>query len=202
MPGREPLRFMEAAAAATVIQAKRLCRDVYVQAGYITEQAADFAPDPGNGDTYVVAGDAAGNVVGTLRLSVAHPCGIISAWQGRLYHQAAALIAAAQRGPSFEIGSLAVRKDCAPLKVSWGLYDFAYRWALARGLDYGIVSMDVRAFRALGLAGWHAVPIGAPMHYLGSLTVPAVIPIRSQPAAAAAKAQAWLEHSPCHLPRI
>ena len=182
----QAVAFGEATNDAAVLQAKRLCYETYVSVGYLTPSpAAAFGPEREPGVTYIVATDARGTVVGTLRLSTHRPFQALAAWRGRLYHQQAALLAAARRGPAFGLGALAVRKACAPLKVAQGLYHFAYRWALAHSRDYGIITMDARAFRALGMAGWHAVPVGTPMHYLGSLTVPAIIPIREQSVLAA-----------------
>ena len=189
--------FMEATTDDDLIRAKQLCQQVYIHAGYITgsQAAAVIRAEREARTTCVIARNEQSEIVGTIRLSTDQPCRTFSVWRGKLYHPCAELIAAAQRGPSFEIGALAVRKDAAQLKVSWGLYDFAYRWALAHGMEYGIVSMDLRALRALELTGWYAVRIGAPMQYVGSLTVPAIIPINHQPAIAAAKAQAWFQHS-------
>ena len=196
-PTDKQVRFQIADTALLVLQARQLCHDIYLQSGYISEGfTAGLIPDAhADTNTYIVALSESGLVIGTIRLATWQPCRTFQIWKGRLYHQYGYLISKALAGPSFELGALAVSKQAAHLKVSWGLYTMAYRWALATGKDYGIISMDQRAFRTLEMVGWNALQVGEPMHYQGSLTIPGIIPIKEQPAIAVAKGQPWFHYA-------
>jgi len=184
---------MVATSASMIKQARRLCHDVYLGMGYIgSPYPFHLIPEDETArNTYLVAIDSANNVVGTIRVSTGSPYKIIDTWNGHLFHQQAQLISTARCNQGFELGALAVRKDQAHLRISWGLYNMAYRWALANHCDYGIISMDQRAFRSLEMLGWFAIQIGEPMYYLGSMTLPAILPILEQPVMAVDKAKPW-----------
>jgi N-acyl-L-homoserine lactone synthetase len=179
---KAPITCSIASDPLTILAARQLCHDVYLKMGYIDSpypsriipRACEWA------DTYGVARDAAGSLVGTIRMSEGAPLSVLRPWKGKLFPQHAELLKAARRSPCFAIGALAVNKSCAPLRISQVLYIAAYQWALTTGKDYGIITMDTRALRALRLAGWNAITVGEPIYYLGSLTTPALIPIHEQ----------------------
>jgi N-acyl-L-homoserine lactone synthetase len=81
-----------------------------------------------------------------------------------------------------EVGALAVRKDKRALKVSWGLYKAMLEYSLSAGLQYAVIGMDASALRSFERMGWHIVQIGEPMDYMGSETIPCILPIQEQPA--------------------
>jgi N-acyl-L-homoserine lactone synthetase len=183
------ITYEVAQSEAMIRAAKNLCHDVYLQAGYI-DQPLSGRIIPYEYDsvaTYIVALNEAREVIGTIRLSQGPPFKTLEVWKDKLYPVCVPLINDALRGNSFEIGALAVRKDCCAMKISWGLYKAAYRCALALHLDYAIISMDARALRSLEMLGWFVVKIGEPMDYFGSLTVPGILPISKQAAAVQSK---------------
>ncbi len=172
-----------------ILAAKHLCHDVYLQSGYI-----DFSfPDriiPYQYDAsslYIVALNSVNEVVGTVRLTIGYPFTTLNVWEDKLYPASQGLIDEALTANSFEIGALAVKKEYAAYKISWGLYKAVYLNALALNLDYGIISMDQRAMRAMEMLGWYVEKIGEPMDYFGSLTVPGIMPVRQQLAAIASR---------------
>jgi N-acyl-L-homoserine lactone synthetase len=174
-------------------EAKHLCHDVYLLAGYID------APFPGNKipheydamSVYIVALDHLRCVVGTVRLTSGVPFKTLDVWKGRLYLNCAELIREVAEGNSFEIGALAVRKDLSPLKISWELYKTVFKYALTMNLDHAVISIDARALRTLEILGWHAIRIGDPIYYFGSMTVPCVMPVKSQLCAVELKNQTY-----------
>lgn len=179
----DTIRFHTAQSAELVYKAKRLCHDVYLRMGYIPGAYANgiipYAFD--EKAVYIIAENETGEIVGTLRITYGWPGKILELWQGRLYTAQQQLIASAKKGKQFEIGALAVRKDQASFKIAEGLYRTAYYYCVDAGLEYGLISMDQRALRALDMVGWNIVSIGHPLEYMGSITVPAIIPIKDQP---------------------
>ena len=177
------ITFQVADTNKKIIQAKHLCHDVYLNIGYID------APYPGKiipyeyeaSSTYIIAMNLFGEVVGTIRITQGPPFKTLDIWKDKLYSGSASLINDALHSASFEIGALAVRKDFSTMKISWGLYKAAYLYSVAMRLDYGIISMDTRALRALEMLGWVVIKIGEPMNYFGSLTVPGIMPVSQQP---------------------
>jgi len=177
------ITFQVADTNKKTIQAKHLCHDVYLNIGYID------APYPGKiipyeyeaSSTYIIAMNPFGEVVGTIRITQGPPFKTLDIWKDKLYSGSASLINDALQSASFEIGALAVRKDFSTMKISWGLYKAAYLYSVAMRLDYGIISMDTRALRALEMLGWVVIKIGEPMNYFGSLTVPGIMPVSQQP---------------------
>ena len=177
------ITFQVADTNKKTIQAKHLCHDVYLNIGYID------APYPGKiipyeyeaSSTYIIAMNPFGEVVGTIRITQGPPFKTLDIWKDKLYSGSASLINDALQSASFEIGALAVRKDFSTMKISWGLYKAAYLYSVAMRLDYGIISMDTRALRALEMLGWVVINIGEPMNYFGSLTVPGIMPVSQQP---------------------
>ena len=168
-----------------ILQAKHLCHDVYLQMGYFDKAyPGGVLPGHDNACTYIVAANKCDEVVGTVRLSRQIPGNIFDPWQGQLFVSCSRLISDALGQRSFGIGSLAVNKAYAGMKISGGLYQMAYEWAQWHDMAYGIISMDHRAFRALKMMGWRAIQVGGAAWYLGSPTIPAIIPIREQPGAA------------------
>jgi N-acyl-L-homoserine lactone synthetase len=184
----------EIARSADLIRdAKHLCHDVYLQAGYID------APFPGNEipheydamSVYIVALDHLRCVVGTIRLTSGVPFKTLDVWKDKLYFNCTELIQEVVDGNSFEIGALAVRKDLSSLKISWKLYKTVFKYAQVMNLEYAVISIDARALRTLEILGWQAIRIGDPMIYFGSLTVPCVMPVRSQLGAVELKNQSY-----------
>ena len=177
------ITFQVADTDKKIIQAKHLCHDVYLNIGYIE------APYPGKiipyeyeaSSAYIIAMNPFGEVVGTMRITQGPPFKTLDIWKDKLYSGSASLINDALHSASFEIGALAVRKDFSTMKISWGLYKAAYLYSVAMRLDYGIISMDTRALRALEMLGWVVVKIGEPMNYFGSLTVPGIMTVSQQP---------------------
>ena len=177
------ITFQVADTDKKIMQAKHLCHDVYLNIGYID------APYPGKiipyeyeaSSTYIIALNPFGDVVGTIRITQGPPFKTFEIWKDKLYSASASLINDALHSASFEMGALAVRKDFSTMKISWGLYKAAYLYSVAMRLDYGIISMDTRALRALEMLGWVVVKIGEPMNYFGSLTVPGIMPVNQQP---------------------
>ena len=188
--------FQIANSKSNLLAARHLCHDVYLNAGYINHSyQSRVIPGQSNpNDVFIVAIAEDKTVVGTLKLSCIQPCKTFELWNGKLYSRYASLIAQARNSNSFEIGSLAVDKHFSSLKISWGLYNLAYRWAISNRKDFGIISIDQRAFRALEMVGWYALQVGAAMDYFGSQTVPAIIPILEQPMSAVLKAQPWFQY--------
>jgi len=166
-----------------ILQAKRLCHDVYLQMGYIDRPCpGGVLPGHDSDCTYIVAFNKYEQVIGTVRLSRQVPSTIFEAWKDTLFASCGSLISNAFRQSSFSIGSLAVNKAYANMKISRGLYQMAYEWAQGNEMAYGILSMDHRAFRALRMMGWHAIQVGEAAWYFGSPTIPAIIAIREQKA--------------------
>lgn len=144
--------------------AKRLCHDVYLRSGYISEAMPDgiipFQYD--SSAVYIVALNAGNDVVGTVRLAMACPSHIFEVWQGKLYESYNWLVGNATTAKSFEMGALAVRPDFSYTGVSFGLYKAAYDYSLEQGLDYAIIGMDQRALGSLIKYGWNFIQIGEP----------------------------------------
>ncbi|MBD0333530.1 MAG: GNAT family N-acetyltransferase, partial [Chitinophagaceae bacterium] len=136
-----------------------LCHDVYLQAGYIGKPLPDrVIPYEYDADAvYIVATNNAGEVVGTIRLTIGSHFKTLDVWKNDLYSTRKKFIHKAVNGRSFEIGALAVDKDYRTMKVSWELYRAAYLYAISHNLNYALISMDARALRSLemlGLAGY------------------------------------------------
>ena len=177
------ITFQVAETEKVILAAKHLCHDVYLQVGYIDKPCIGNIIPSGHDDlsTYIVALNALQEVIGTIRLTQGPPFKTLEIWKDKLYPLCNRLITEAIHSHTFEIGALAVRKDFSPVKVSWGLYKAAYLSSIAMHLDYGIISIDARALRSLQMLGWFVQKIGEPMHYFGSLTVPAIMPVHQQP---------------------
>src|SRR5437773_82362 len=126
---KTPLSFnnitYEVAQTETMIRtAKNLCHDVYLQVGYIDQPLPKriIPYEYDSASTYIVALNEAREVVGTIRITQGPPFKTLEVWKNKLYPVCAPLISDALRGNSFEVGALAVRKDCCAMKISWGLY--------------------------------------------------------------------------------
>jgi len=167
-----------------IFNAKRLCHDVYLQAGYIKEAfTGGIIPYPYDSSAvYIVALNAGNEVLGTLRLAMACPFKTLELWNDSLYYSCKQLICQALKGNAFEIGALAIRKDYSYTGVSFGLYKTAYDYSLSHGLDYAVITMDQRAIGSLEKYGWYFIKIGEPREYFGSVSIPAIIPINEQAA--------------------
>ncbi|MBA3827365.1 MAG: hypothetical protein H0X33_00360 [Taibaiella sp.] len=174
--------FRVADSAQLILKAKQLCHDIYLQQGYITRPYPNrIIPMGDTNAVYIVAITPDKEVKGTIRLSRQDPFSILHLWRANMYVTSGVLIQTAKRSICFSIGGLAVAKEYAGLKISWGLYNMAYNWALTNNMAYGIITMDQRAFRSLKMVGWHAEQVADPVYYFGSLTIPAIIPIAEQP---------------------
>ena len=178
----DTITFQIAETENMILAAKHLCHDVYLEVGYIKKPFADrVIPYEHDASSYIVALNFRQEVIGTLRIIQEPPFTTLEVWKDKLYPACSKLIADAMAGHSFEIGSLAVRKDFRGKQVSWGLYKTAYLHSLAQHLDYGIISIDVGVLHSLEALGWYVVKIGDPMYYFGSLTVPGIMPVSKQP---------------------
>ena len=177
----EKITFSIDARPEIILKADHLCHNTYLRMGYISKALPGFVMSNNEQNAnYIVAANSYGSVVGTLRLSQKIPADIFKVWKGKLYGSCFSLVSEALSRRSFSIGSLAVDKAYAGMKISWGLYQMAYKWALSQNMEYGIITIDHHAFRALKMVGWHAVQVGEAALYLGSPTIPAIIPIRQQ----------------------
>jgi len=174
------IAFNVAKSHSIVLQAKHLCHDVYLRMGYISHAYGDHIIPAERHAVYIVATAEHGEVIGTVKLSREVRRTIFDAWSGKLFASCGGLINHALGQRIFSIGSLAVDKRYAGLHVAHGLYRAAYEWAMQQKMDYGVIMIDSRALRALRMAGWYVVEVGEAAWYLGSPTIPAIIPIGMQ----------------------
>lgn len=177
------ITFSIADKEAMIHAAKRLCHDVYFEAGYIKRPFANgvIPHDHDEDSIYIIASTPSDQIIGTIRMTIGY-CKTLEAWKGNLFPESEQMIASIMnQGAAYEVGALAVRKDYRRSKVSWGLYKSALLSSLAHELEYAIVGLDERALRALELLGWHVIRIGKPKKYLGSITVPGIIQVSQQP---------------------
>lgn len=163
-------------------EACRLRHDVYLEVGYINHPFhSKIIPDEQDTkSTYIVASDSNQKLLGTIRLTPGPPFKTFNVWKNKYFPQTQNLIKTVANKHSMELGALAVVKTARNKHISWGLYKAAYLFALIKKIDYYVIGIDVRVFRTLEKLGVSIVNIGSPMHYMGSLTVPGVIPIAMQ----------------------
>ena len=173
------IQYAIADTSELILAAKQLCHDVYLEHGYIDHAyPGKIIPNVQDDNAvYIVALNDDREVVGTIRLSFGKYFATLKAWKNKIYPHSLEQIMHAH---CFEIGALAVNKDFASQRISWGLYKAVYQYAIDAQLDYGIISMDARALRSMEMLGWKVERIGEPMDYFGSLTVPGIMPVRQQ----------------------
>ena len=175
------ISFRIAKSSQEVYNARRLCHDVYFSLGFLRkEMKGKVIPNKHEAHTiYLVAINNKNDVVGTLSITEGR-FKTLTDWKGEFYDNQERLIDKIYRTKSIEIGALAVRDDYRKKNVSWGLYKLSLKYSLAMKFEYAIIGMDKAALKSLEDLGWDIVKIGKPMEYFGSLTVPAILPIRQQ----------------------
>ena len=126
---RREISFQVAETSGQLLEAKKLCHDVYLGAKFIKKPLADgIIPHKHDADSiYFIAVTDDDEVVGTLRMTVGH-YKTLDAWKGQLYSSKKGILETVIGSNSFELGALAVRKDYRSKKVSWGIYKAALQY--------------------------------------------------------------------------
>jgi N-acyl-L-homoserine lactone synthetase len=175
------ISFQVAETSGQLLEAKKLCHNVYLEAKFIKKPLAGGVI-PHKHDTnsiYFIAVTDDNEVVGTLRMTVGH-YKTLDAWKGQLYSSKKEILETVKGSNSFELGALAVRKDYRSKKVSWGMYKAALKYSLTLNMEYAIIGMDVGSLKSLEDLGYFVIRIGEPKEYFGSMTVPGILPIKQQ----------------------
>jgi N-acyl-L-homoserine lactone synthetase len=174
------IRFRIAQTKKEILQAKRLCHDVYLQEKYIPKAYPDgiipFANE--KNAVYIIAVNVAGDVVGTLRLFKGPGFRTFKAWQGEILPEAKAMLSGENRQAMAEVGALAVNPAWQNHEIARGMFRTGLIWLLKNNYRYVIISVDTRVLRLLKMFGWEIISIGKPKFYMGSLTAPGLISLR------------------------
>ena len=160
--------------------------EIFVEAAYIGPNSEslvlEYAPFNAVSD-FVVAFEE-DQVVGVLRrikyhadlgIKTLRDFDIRAEWRGMVEE-------ACRNSPALveEIGTLALKKERRGIggrAFTMSIYRVAWQESVRRGVKYWLFSVDERLFKTLvGLFG--AFAIGDPMHYMGSVTVPALLEIQ------------------------
>ncbi|MGB9743243.1 MAG: N-acyl amino acid synthase FeeM domain-containing protein [Minisyncoccales bacterium] len=161
-------------------EAKKLRHDVYLEVGYITTPYPDgIIPDP-EPSIYIVALLNGEELMGTVRVTPGPPFETLAVWENKFFAESESLIKMLFDAKSAEIGSLAVKKTARGKRISWGLYKALYLFALIEKIDFYVAGMDLNAYKLLQWLGWSLIEIGPVMEYMGSPSIPIIIPIKDQ----------------------
>lgn len=175
--------YLQTKDPTTILLAKKLHHDVYLDYGYIGEFCQDgIIPDEKNDiSDFIVAVDEDGEVLGTMRLTPPNPIlHVFESWKDSLLPRGKEFIEKVHRSTAVELGALAVRRDMQRRKISWGLYKATFLYSLLKEIKYWVIAMDDRALRALEMRGWYVQRIGEAIQYMGSSSTLGIMPISLQ----------------------
>jgi len=179
---KDGIVFQTAENSFQIQEAKKLRHDVYLEMGYITQPFFDgIIPDERDEhSTYIVALMGGQELVGTVRSYPGPSFETLEVWKENFFPnpEISELIEEVCKRKSVEIGALAVKKTARGRRISWGLYKALYLLFLMEKVNYCIAAIDLRAFKLLQWLGWSIIEIGPAKYFMGSLTVPIVMPMK------------------------
>lgn len=167
-------------------QVKKLRHDVYVACGFIEPTKTRTIEDKKDSDCYYMAAMDTDHqeIIGTVRLSKP-PFKVLEALKHDkidVYPQYQDLIDKALSSKTLEVGALAVRPKLKTGKshISGGLYTLVYLFSLQNNVDYLLIDIDQTVGESLKRLGWKLVQFAPEHEYMGSITIPAIMPISEQ----------------------
>ncbi len=165
-------------------QAKRLRHDVYVACGFIEPTKTRTIEDKKDDDCHYLVALDEGSVIGTIRLSKP-PFNVFEALDHDgidIYPEHRDLINLVQSSNTLELGALAVRPKMKTGKshISGGLYKSVYLFSLENDVKYWLIDVDQFVGDSLRRLGWKLIQFAPEHEYMGSVTVPAIMPVAEQ----------------------
>lgn len=169
---------------ALIREAKMLRHDIFVACDFITPTATRTIEDKPDEDCHYVVAIAAGQLIGTIRLSKP-PFKVLEALAKdhlEIYPTLIETVVAAQQQNSWELGALAVRPKVKTGRsyISGGLYKGVYLFSLDQAIDNWFIDIDKAVGESLSRLGWQLTPIAPEHNYMGSMTVPAIMAVAEQ----------------------
>jgi len=176
--------LLEAEDRDFIDQVKKLRHDVYVACGFIEPTPTRTIEDKKDEDCYYMAAfdTELQEIIGTVRLSKP-PFKVLEALKHEgIEIKCQELLDKVLSSKTLEVGALAVRPKIKTGKshISGGLYTLLYLFSLQNNVDYLLIDIDKNVGESLKKLGWKLVQFAAEHNYMGSITVPAVIPINEQ----------------------
>lgn len=179
-PGKE-VDYYLAQEPATITAAKQLRHEVYLECGFIEKPFPEkVIPDHQDNDEalYLVA-KVDGEVIGTIRMA-APPFKTIEVLGDEVYDAAREELKDLAKSNAVELGSLAVKHKSGRSHISGTLYKAVYWVSLQQKIKYWVIDIDERVYDALLRLGWKVDEIGPRHEYMGSETVPGIMPVEEQ----------------------
>jgi hypothetical protein len=176
------VRFVATREEFLILKAKRIVHDIYVKSGYLSHSLSSrmFPEERTIKDTYLLALNK-NEIIGILRVSsVKNPLRFFNEWRTKIQVKTKKKLEILKKSNCKTLENLVVKEKYRNKKISGGLYKAAWLFGLINEIDYYLIKMDLQAFKSLEKLGWYVEEIAPPLFYLGSLTVPAILPLKKQ----------------------
>jgi hypothetical protein len=176
------VRFVATRQESLILKAKRIVHDEYIKAGYLSYPLPSrmFPEEKAIKGTYLLALNK-NEIIGILRVSpVKNPLQFFREWKIKISVKTKKKMEGLKKFNCKALETLVVKEKYRNKKISGGLYKAAWLFGLIEEIDYYLIKMDFQALESLKKLGWYVVKIAPPLFYLGSLTVPAILPLKKQ----------------------
>jgi hypothetical protein len=176
------VKFVVTREESLILKAKRIVHDIYVKLGYLFHPLPSrmFPEENTIKSTYLLALKE-NEIIGILRVSpVKNPLRFFNEWRTKIQVKTKKKLEILKKSNCKTLENLLVKEKYRNKKISGGLYKAAWLFGLINEIDYYLIKMDLQAFKSLEKLGWYVEKIAPPLFYLGSLTVPAILPLKKQ----------------------
>ena len=176
------IEFIVTRQKSLILKAKRLVHDVYLKVGYLSHPLPQriFPLEKNFKGVYIIARTDK-EIIGTLRISrIDDPLNYFKEWKEKISSTIKNELKELKKYHCESIENLVVKETYWGKKISGGLFKAAWIFGLINEIDYYLIKMDKEAFGSLKRLGWYCQEIAPPIFYLGSLTVPAILPLKKQ----------------------
>jgi N-acyl-L-homoserine lactone synthetase len=177
------IKFIITQQKSLILKAKRLVHDVYLKVGYLSHPLPQkiFPPEENFKGVYLIAINNNKEIIGTLRISqITNPLNYFKEWKTKISPPIKKELKKLKKYHCESIENLVVKETYWGKKTSGGLFKAAWIFGLINEIDYYLIKMDKEALKSLKRLGWYCQEIAPPIFYLGSLTVPAILPLKKQ----------------------
>jgi hypothetical protein len=176
------VKFVATQQKSLILKAKRIVHDVYVKSGYLSRPLPSrmFPEERIIKSTYLLAFNKT-EIIGILRVSpVKDPLQFFKDWELKISLKTKKKLEGLKNFNCRALENLVVKENYRNKKISGGLYKAAWLLGLIKEIDYYLIKMDFQTLESLKKLGWYVEEIAPAIFYLGSLTVPAILPLKKQ----------------------
>lgn len=163
-------------------KAQILCHDVYLEVGYIKKAFPErIIPFEEEKKSVWIVAEKKDIIYGTICIAFpSSPLLFFKEWERKLFKDSKKLLRLISKDSFAELTRLAVKPEFRKKGISKGLYKACWLFGLLENINWYLIKMDIKALHSLEKLGWKVKKIGAPLFYMGSLTVPGVINVKEQ----------------------